>query len=266
MYKLIATDMDGTLLTSKSTVSIENEKAIIEAQKKGVKFVLASGRPVEGMKKYAKQLQMDKYEGYIIAFNGSQIIDCKTKETVYSEPLSKEDVKYIYNKAKEFGTTLVTYVNEYIYSSDLNEYSEIEINVTGMKAIKINSIEDIIDKKIMKFMFVDEPKNINKYLEIMKKEVGNKYFIAISNPHFLEIANINASKGNSLKQLCKILDIDIVDTITCGDSYNDVDMLKLDCLSVAAKNAPDDIKKICKYVSRTNDEHILEDVINKFIG
>ena len=105
-----------------------------------------------------------------------------------------------------------------------------------MKAIKINSIEDIIDKKIMKFMFVDEPKNINKYLEIMKKEVGNKYFIAISNPHFLEIANINASKGNSLKQLYKILDIDIVDTITCGDSYNDVDMLKLDCLQICFKN------------------------------
>lgn len=266
MYKLIATDMDGTLLTSNSEVSIQNEKAIISAQEKGIKFVLASGRPVEAMKKYSNQLKMDKYEGYIVAFNGAQIVDCKTKETIFSEPLSNEDIEYIYNRSKELGVTLITYIDEYIYMSELNEYADIEISVTGMKALKINGINDILDKQIMKFMFVDTPENISKYLEVMKKEVGGKYFLAISNPHFLEIANIKASKGNSLKALCKILDIDLKNIITCGDSYNDVDMLKLEGLSVAAKNAPEDIKKICNYVSCTNDEHILEDVINKFIN
>lgn len=265
MYKLIATDMDGTLLTSKSTISIENEKAIINLQKKGCKFVLASGRPIEAMKKFSKQLKMDKYEGYIVAFNGSQILDCKTNETVYSIPLSKDDIKYIYEKSKELEVTLITYVNENIYASEINEFTNIEVSITGMGVVKINDINDILDKKIMKFMFVSSPDKIKKCLEYMKKQVGDKYFLAISNPHFLEIANVDANKGKSLEQLSKILKIDLKDIIACGDSYNDIEMLKIAGLSVAAKNAPKDIQNICKYVSVTNDEDILKDVINKFI-
>lgn len=265
MYKVIATDMDGTLLNSKSEISKENELEIINAQDKGIKFVLASGRPVEAMKKYAKQLKMDKYEGYIVSFNGSQIVDCKTNETVYSEPLSKEDVKYLFDKAKKLKVTLITYVKEYIYTTEINEYSGIEAKITGMKVKKIDNIDEIINYDIMKFMYVDKPENIKKNLEIMKNEVGDKYFLAISNPHFLEIANKNVDKGKSLKKLCEILKVSVKDMITCGDSYNDVAMLKLDSLSVAAKNAPSDIKEICDYVSVTNDENILEDVIKKFI-
>jgi len=101
-YKLIATDMDGTLLDEEHGITKENVEAIIKVQReKGVKFVLASGRPSYAMLEYAKELQMDKYEGYVLAFNGGELIDMKTNEVIFHEGLRKNDIENVYKVSKE---------------------------------------------------------------------------------------------------------------------------------------------------------------------
>ncbi|WP_082680456.1 Cof-type HAD-IIB family hydrolase [Caviibacter abscessus] len=265
MYKLIATDMDDTLLTSQKNISPENMKSIIKAQEKGIKFVLASGRPTFAMNDFANQLQLEKFGGYIISYNGAAITDCKTNETIFSLGLNKEDIFFLFDKANEYNVSIITYNDDVILYNKYTEYIDLEVECTNFKTKQILDLSSIDFTKTMKCMIIAHPEKIKELYLKLKTIVGDKYYLSISNPHFLEITNINVNKGNTIKYLCDILNIDASEIIACGDSYNDLDMLKLAGLSVAAGNALDDIKKICKYVSVNHNENILEDVIKKYL-
>lgn len=82
-YKLLVLDLDGTLTNSKKVITEHTRTTLIEAQKRGLKIVLASGRPTYGVAPLANQLELDKYEGYILSYNGGEIIDWKTGEMMY---------------------------------------------------------------------------------------------------------------------------------------------------------------------------------------
>lgn len=265
MYKLIATDMDGTLLTNKSLIPENNKDAIIKAQQKGCKFALASGRPIEAMKSFAKELKMKDYEGYIVAFNGGQIFDCKTEETIFLKGLSREDVIYFYNLAKKLGVTIVTYIDKFIYTDCINEYSKIESRITKLELKEIEDIYKLDLCAVVKCMFISSESKIKQCYDKLAKEIGDKYYLAISDPHFIEIANKDISKGVAIKKICDIININLNDVIACGDSYNDLAMLEEVGLPVAAGNSNEDIKKKCKYTAVTNEDGVLADVIDKFI-
>lgn len=101
MYKLIALDMDGTLLTTDKKVSIKTQAAIKAAEAKGVKVVLASGRPLIGLTKHLEELDLMKDEDYVLSFNGGLVQNAKTKEIVSKLPLKGKDLKYLYEISKK---------------------------------------------------------------------------------------------------------------------------------------------------------------------
>ena len=116
-YRLIATDMDDTLLNKEHLISEENKKAIIGIQKKGVKFVLASGRPTYAMIDFAKDLEMNKYGGFILGFNGGEIVDISNGETIFEQALALEDIKIIYKEAIDRELSFLFYTGDTIYAN-----------------------------------------------------------------------------------------------------------------------------------------------------
>lgn len=265
MYKIIATDMDGTLINSERKISQNNIEMIIKAQEKGVKFVLASGRVEEAMINQAKQLQMDKYGGYILSYNGSRIIDCSTNKMIYEASITKEDIKELFKLSNEYNISLVTYIDGLLYYNKEHKHVDVESLITTFKKHKYESLDDIKPETVGKCMFIGDVDELQKLQLMMQEKYKDRFYITLSSPYFLEILNVNVSKGKSLKKLCDILNIDIKDSIACGDSYNDYDMLEVAGLSVAAKNGVEKILKLADYVSVTNDEGVLADVINKYI-
>ena len=197
-YKLIATDMDGTLLDEEHGITKENVEAIIKVQKeKGVKFVLASGRPSYAMLDYAKELQMDKYEGYVLAFNGGELIDMKTNEVIFHEGLGKKDIENVYKVSKEINVPMILYVGDTIYGTEATDGVMYEADQCKMKFQKFDTLEDLEKKgidKTTKCMIIGKPEEVLIAQEHMNKVHGNDYFIAISKPIFLEIANKNVDK------------------------------------------------------------------------
>lgn len=264
MYKLIVTDMDGTLLNSEKKVGQKNLDYILKAQEKGLKFVLASGRVEEAMLPIAKELQMDKYEGYVLSYNGARIIDCKTNEIIYDRALTKKDIEYLYTLSNKFNIALVTYINKELFYNKEHKYVDIEEKITGFKKRLYKDTSEINTNKVGKCMFIGDTEKTKKLLEYITKKDSDKYFATLSDPHFLEILHKDVSKGRSLKKLADILNIDIKDTIACGDSYNDIDMLEVAGLSVAAFNGVDDVKRISDYISVSNNDGVLADVIEKY--
>lgn len=267
-YKLIATDMDGTLLDEEHGITKENVEAIVKVQReKGVKFVLASGRPSYAMFEYAKELQMDKYEGYVLAFNGGELIDMKTNEVIFHEGLDKQDIENVYKVSKEINVPMILYVGDTIYGTEATEGVMYEADQCKMKFQKFDSLEELEKKgidKTTKCMIIGTPEEVLMAEKHMNKVHGNDYFIAISKPIFLEIANKNVDKGKTLKKLGEIENIKPEEMIAVGDSANDKPLLELVGMPVAVENAIPEIKSISKFISTSNVEHGLKTVIEKF--
>ena len=250
-YKLIATDMDGTLLNDEHLISEGNIEAIKEIQKKGVKFVLASGRPSFAMFEYAKELEMARYGGYVLAFNGGQLID----------------IRKIYELSCEIEIPMALYGEDTVYASKDTENTRFEAKLCGMKFREFGSLEELDGygiKETTKCMLISDPEKVKKAEEHMKSKYGNEYFIAISKPVFLEIANKNINKGKTLRQLGELTGIGMEEMIAVGDSYNDIPLLEVVGMPVAVSNANEEIKAKSKFESTSNNDDALKTVIENF--
>ena len=117
-YKLLVLDLDGTLTNQKKEVTEHTRRTLIEAQERGVKIVLASGRPTYGVAPLAEILELQKYEGYILSYNGGEIIDWKTGEMMYENVLDPDILPYLYKCATDNHFAIVTYDGKYV----LTEY------------------------------------------------------------------------------------------------------------------------------------------------
>ena len=108
-YKLLVLDLDGTLTNSRKEITPQTLDTLIQAQKLGVKVVLASGRPTYGVAPIANKLQLADFEGYILSYNGGEIVDWKTKQVLYENILEPEILPYLYECAQKYNFAIVTY-------------------------------------------------------------------------------------------------------------------------------------------------------------
>lgn len=265
MYKLIALDMDGTLLSADKSISKENFKAIQNAKAKGVKVVLATGRPIKGIERYLKHLDLINDDDYAIAFNGALVQNTKSGKILAEDLMTIDDIHFLYKLSKNLNVNIHALTQSACITPKISKYSELESNINQ---IPLNEIDfDNIDKDtvIVKIMFVDEPEILEKVIKNLPKEVYEKYSVLRSAPYFLEFLNNTVNKGNGVKTLAENLGIKPEEIICVGDAGNDIHMLEYAGLGVAMGNAFPEVKEIANYITKTNEEHGVAHVINKFI-
>lgn len=265
MYKLIALDMDGTLLNSKKTISKENKEAIKAAKAKGVKVVLATGRPLKGIEKYLKELDLVNDGDFAIAFNGALVQEVKTGNVLSENYMNEDDLSTLYNLSKDLNVDIHFLTTDQCYTPKFNIYSEIESSLNGipLKIIDFNNISK--DLTIVKIMLVGSEDKIDEIIKVIPKELNEKYNIVRSASIYLEFLNKDVSKGYGVEKLSNKLDINKEDIICVGDAGNDMHMIDFAGLGVAMGNAYDEAKEVANYITKTNDEHGVAHVINKFI-
>ncbi|WP_426710803.1 Cof-type HAD-IIB family hydrolase [Cetobacterium sp. SF1] len=264
-FKAIFTDLDDTLLTSKGIISKEDKEMIIEAQKKGVKFILASGRPTFAMLNLSKELELDKYKSYILSFNGGVVMECSNNKILFEEALSKDDIHKLYDFSKENKLHIITYFDKDIISETTSEYIDVEVNLTGMNHRLVKDFKMEVNRSAIKCIILGEPSYLKKMEKELKEKYGSEYSIAISKPFFLEVTKRGIDKGNTLKRLIDKLNIKQEETIAVGDSYNDLSMLNAAGLAIAVDNAKPEIKEVADYITTSNDENGMANLIKKYI-
>lgn len=266
MYKLIALDMDGTLLTSEKKVSERNEAAIKAAEAKGVKIVLASGRPLEGLNRYLEELGLLKGEDYVLSFNGGLVRNTKTGEIVSKVSLKGSDLKYIYEISKELNVNIHAFsAKEGLIAPKTSQYTEYEAEMNGINiTIKdFNEVDD--DEDIIKVMMIDPQEILDPAIEKLPSEIYEKYSVFKSATFFLEFTHKEVDKGLGLKKLGEYLGIKREEIIACGDAGNDLSMVKYAGLGVAMDNATPEVKEAAEFITTSNDEDGIANVIEKFI-
>ena len=262
---MIATDMDDTLLNSEGKISKENKEAIMKAQEMGIKFVLASGRPTFAMRKFAKELELDKYGSYMLSYNGAIITECATDKVWLEEKLSVEDAHKIYNLSREHNVHILTYVEDQIATETSSKYIDVEIELTGMPYRKIECFKSTVTEPVVKCILLEEPDYLKEVEKKLNEFLEGEYSLAISKPFFLEVMKKGIDKGASLMKLAYKLGIKSDEIIGIGDSYNDMTMLEVAGMPIAVENAKVEVKNISKFVTTSHNEHALKVVIEKFI-
>ena len=263
--KIIAIDLDGTLLNDKKEIGERTRKALIEASNRGVYIVLASGRPIKGMIPLIKELELDKNINYVINFNGAAINKTDDYESIYNCNLTKDEMLEIESFAKEHKVHSHAFVNGECYIEENGEYSDIEANINHipLHLIRYNEISD--NSYVNKYMFADEPLKLKAIYSLLPKKFFDKYTVVFSAPFFLEFLNKETNKGRALEYLCKYLNIDKSEVMAIGDEENDYSMLEFASYKIAMENANIKLKNIATEITSTNNDDGVGKIVEKLV-
>lgn len=265
-YKAIALDLDGTLLNSKKEISRRNKEIIKKAAKAGVKIILASGRPVPGIVNIAKQLQLHEVGGYILAYNGGMIIDCKTGDVIRRETIPEKYYADIVHCARKYDIATLTYDSHGIITNDENdEHVQLESRINNIPIRQVFHLEEEaqLDPPV-KFLCVGDHKTLKKVQAKLEEKLNGAVNIFFSEPFFLEITPQGIEKASSLEILLNELGLERKSLIACGDGYNDIPMMRYAGLSVAMANAQEETKEWADFIAPSNDEDGVAVAIEKY--
>lgn len=245
--KLLATDLDGTLLQSGQPVSAGNIAAAQAAAKAGTVVTIATGRMYRAALPVAEALGL---EVPIITYNGALIKSTSGK--IYYEQYLDEDIcRRITDFAAARGWYLQTYSGDGLYYSDYGEFSKRYEN--SQKVIGENlgyaGLREKVEKMYKMLIITPDPALTQDWMDQLKAEFGNSVTLTQSSPDFIEIISPGVSKASALQRLAGMMDIDISETMAIGDASNDLPMLKAAGFSVAMGNATEEIKAVTDVVT-----------------
>lgn len=265
-YRMIVLDLDGTLTNSQKIITKRTKEALFEAQERGVKVVLASGRPTYGIVPLSKELELEKYGSYILSFNGGQIRNEKTKEIIFGQTLPKETMGRLIDLAKQYEVDFLTYENGTIITNNQgNEYVCVESKINQMPVREIENMKQYVNFEVPKMLMVGHGEHMAMVEPKIQEAMEGKLSIYRSEPFFLEVMPKGIDKAASLERLLARTGMKKEEVIACGDGFNDLSMIQFAGLGVAMENAQEIVKQHADYITNSNDEDGIANVIEKFI-
>lgn len=242
-YRLIALDMDGTLLNRQREISDENVKWINKAMDAGIKIVLATGRPIREVVRYGERLRID---GPLVINNGSEIWLTPDKLHARSE-LAPELVAGLFELLRSYGDEV-----------------DFWAHTVGGRVDRTNVPSDPAAAQWLQFAFRCRDADV---LAQIRGRLTEWNAFELSNSHVtnIECNPIGISKASGLREVCALLDIGLAQAIAVGDSLNDIPMIRAAGLGVAMGNAQEPVKRAADAIAPPNHEHGVAQIIEKYL-
>ena len=266
-YKLLVLDVDGTLLNDEREISKRTLAALLKVQQMGVRIVLASGRPTYGLMPLAKTLELGNYGGFVLSYNGCQIIKAQNGEILFERRINPEMLPYLEKKARKNGFAIFTYHDDtLITDSPDNEYIKNEALLNNLKIIREDEFSTAIDFAPCKCMLVsDKEKALIGLEQHWEKRLAGTLDAFRSEPYFLEVVPCGVNKATTLGALLEHLGVTREEVIAVGDGVCDVTMLQLAGMGVAMGHSQDSVKVCADYVTASNEEDGVALAVEKLI-
>ncbi|WP_125764688.1 Cof-type HAD-IIB family hydrolase [Companilactobacillus hulinensis] len=265
--KLIAFDMDNTLLTSSQTILDSTKKAVTKALDMGIKVVICTGRPLAGVTPFLDELGIKGDDQYVITYNGAII------ETVSGKPLVKHLItKDKYRQLVRYGDendiqyyALDDNSNVYTGNHDVSRVAVLQAWENGAGIFVRTPDELPEDFQAAKFDYVGEEDKLDQKEPMVSDDLSNKFSIIREGTIFLAVMNSNASKGVGLKSLASHLNLSADEVIAFGDERNDVSMFKYAGTAVCMENGTDEAKSEADYITGDHDHGGIAQALDKFV-
>ncbi|EOL43830.1 cof-like hydrolase [Enterococcus phoeniculicola] len=274
--KAIVLDIDGTLLTSEKKISEKTKQSLIHAQKKGVKVILASGRPTSGMLSLAKELLMDVYEGFLVSYNGAVAMDCLTHQPIFSKVIPNDSAKKILNHLKQF--QLIPMINDetYMYVNDVynnqlqlpdGPFNIIEYESRGGQFLlcEVKDLAEFVDFPLYKILIAGDPEYLQQNHLAIKEPFLDQVTAAFSAPFYFEFTMKGIDKAKALNEIAAQLSITQNEILSFGDGQNDRSIIEYAGTGIAMGNAVDELKEIADDVTLSNDEDGIAVALEKYL-
>ncbi|MDF7639341.1 Cof-type HAD-IIB family hydrolase [Lactobacillus sp. ESL0791] len=265
--KLVAIDMDGTLLNSQGKIQLSTVVAVKKALTRDVKIVLCSGRPFAGLTAHLKELGISGPDEYVVTLNGA--ITQNTAGKVITEDLIPTSC---YRQMTAFSVAHCLPVNIVDTSSriitpnhniDLMVYIQAYENLAPLYVRTPDELAP--DHEIAKGCFVGSKELLDKYETQVKQKFDEKLTVARTDKHFIELINPAVNKGNGLRELCQALGIPANSVMAIGDERNDISMFDFAGIAICMGNGHAEAKKHADYVTTSNDADGISNAFAKFI-
>lgn len=263
--KIIALDLDGTLTNEVKEITPHTLAALMKAQRQGVRLCLSSGRPPYGMRPLAKQLQMKRYGGMLLCYNGGHIEECSTGKVLVEKALSPTLLPYLHECQERSGMTLMTYYEDHIYTEHPDDpYVHQSSRNNKMEIIGVQDFINDTPRPLNKCLMVGAPEVVPQWEAIMQEETKGKMHICRSTPYFIELLPLGIDKGSALKQMLTTLNMTTDNLMAFGDSYNDISMLQTAGIGIAMGNAEEAVKDVADYITDDNEHDGIAKALEKY--
>ena len=260
MYKLVATDLDGTALNDAHKLSEANYRTIKELEKLGIIVVLASGRMYKSMLPYVKELNLGTKT---IAYNGAMIVD-ENDEIVYEDTLPQGFPNELIEYCDKNKLHLNYYFDDNLYSKSDDKWLKLYGDRTGMYA---NIVKEFPSHKLpTKMLIIDEPEKIKELYKELSALYGERVYVTISNVEYLEFMPKNADKGSALKRVADMYNVKQEEVIFLGDASNDLPAIQWAGTSVAMETAPDSVKNSATFITSGTEEDGFSVILREIFG
>ena len=266
--KLIALDLDDTLLNHELKITPKTVEALRKASEKGIYIVLCSGRADNAILPYVRTLCIaGRQEGrFLIAINGASIFDLHQRLPIYTNKLDKDILRFAYEEAKKRGLPAQVYDASTIYASEDNEWTRLDAEMCKLNFKYVEDFSGFMESGHPKMVIPADPKDVAEFIPFLKEKLAGKADVFISKPYFLEIMPINCSKGEAILWLADYLNIPHNQTMAFGDSMNDESMILKAEHGVAMANALEHIKNVANYVTqKDNNNDGIADFLEQFV-
>jgi len=262
--RLLAIDLDDTLLTKDLTISDRTMSAIAKARAKGVLVTVATGRMPRSCQKYIEQLEINIP---VISCNGAIIRESPGGEIIYRQVIDSKLAAEVIGKMQNEGMHCQIYIKDKIYTNKFNKWAGIWKRQTVHESEEADLLEILSGESegAEKLVSIDEEEIILLKYKTLGEQFEGRINAMVSKPNFLELCEASVSKGNALAFLAERHGIQKEEVMAIGDSLNDIDMIKYAGLGIAIGNARSEVKKEADYITGTNNEDGVALAIEEFI-
>lgn len=264
-YKLLAVDLDDTLLDSRLKVPEGSRRAVEQARRAGVRVTLATGRMFCSALPYARELGV---EDYLMTYQGALVKHSVTGDVLFHRPVPLDLALEVIQLVNRYGYHINVYLDDTPYIARRTKEGDLYAAISRIPMEEVGDLTAFLrerDQDPTKIVVVTREELIDNLLAEVQPLFGETLHITKSKPHFLEFSHLLGNKGDALAAVARYYGVAQEEIIAVGDGYNDLEMLDYAGLGVVVGNARPEIKERADFVCRSNDECGVAEVVEKFI-
>lgn len=259
-YRLIAADIDGTLVPFGGKMSEKSTKTIRSLSEKGYILVLATGRPYAGVKDIIKSCAL--FSNPVIVYNGAEIYVGENR--VYSCALTESVSEKICAEGRKVNAEIICWADGKLYAEKESEFLTEYVSISKVAPIIVKDVSSLAKCGVTKYLYMVEEDRVKPLTEKMRFALPSVNVYS-SRKRLIEFVPKECSKAEALKKVCKIVGVDKSRTVAIGDGENDVDMLKFAAISIAPENASDEVKREVDIVCESVDDDGVGSFLREFL-
>lgn len=261
--KLVAFDLDGTLLGSELLLRPRVREAVRAMHGRGVAGCIVTGRMYRAALPFARQLGFD---APIVCYQGAAVVDPQTDSVLLDVPLPNAQALEVEAYARERGLHLQLYANDRYYCEQYNRYAELYAKVSGVEPIIVPSLrEHFRFSDATKACAIAEPDVVAVELEGFARRLGDRGYVTRSLPWFIEVMSPKVNKGNALAIVAEHLGIALQDVLAIGDSWNDAPLLRCAGFGVAMGSAPPELREVADAIVADVENDGVAEALERYV-